>query len=176
MLPILFSKSSAGNMLYHSAKSSVFNKLYIQYMLSFIEIFFDVEIKMLIYVAIFAKITLTDMCTYIYYFIYFYVDKQLKNTFPSYRWFQRHLQLTTVGNILAKGEIAHNEQLPHLPQYFQQLYPINILSFIYIVPILLPIFFQSHLLEICCMRERHTEIIERIFPLFYDYSQIVEVT
>ena len=34
--------------------------------------------KMLIYVAIFAKISLTGMCTYVDYFIYFYVDKQLK--------------------------------------------------------------------------------------------------
>ena len=73
---------------------------------------------------------------------------------PSFmcRRIRTHLQQMTFENIVAKGEIAHNKQFLHLPQYFQLCViiklPLNV--------ILKNVTgcFRRRLLQICCMWKR----------------------
>ena len=63
-----------------------------------------------------------------------------------------HLQQATFKNIVAKGEIAHNEQFPLLSQCFQ-LY----LYILYLI--FMSTFFENRLLQNC----RMSEIVNGLF-------------
>ena len=66
--------------------------------------------------------------------------------FPTCRPILGHLQQTTFENIVAKGEISHDEQFPVLPQCLN--------SHLWRYFTCLPNCFQSRLLQICCICER----------------------
>ena len=78
--------------------------------------------------------------------------RPLFKPFPTCRHILTQQQQTTFENMVAKGEIAHDEQFLLWPQCFQlyltiQLFFMEIFRF-------LSLGFQSHLLQICCMWNR----------------------
>ena len=73
---------------------------------------------------------------------------------------QTHLQQTTFENIMAKGEIAHDEQFPLFPQCFQ-LYLMIKLSFMELFHIFAIIFSKSSAAELS-----YVEMVKENLTLF----------